>query len=798
MPTISRRRGTLATIDGNEAVRPRRLPRQRGLRDLPDHAVLDDGRARRPVVGERQAEHLGRRADGRSRCRARAAPPAPLHGALQAGALTTTFTASQGLLLMIPNMYKIAGELTSAVFHVAARALADAGAVDLRRPLRRDGRARAPASRMLASASVQEAHDLRADRAAATLESRVPFVHFFDGFRTSHEVNKIALLSDDDLRALVDDELVLRAPRAGAQPRAPVHPRHRAEPRRLLPGARDREPVLRARAGHRRTRRWTRFAERDRPRATGCSNTPAHPDAERVVVLMGSGAETARETVGSLAARGETRRRAAGAAVPAVLRRSTCSRRCPRRRARSPCSTAPRSPARSASRSTWTSSPRSPRRAAGAPARRCRASSAAATACRRRSSRRRWSRRCSTSCRATAPRNRFTVGINDDVCAHEPAGRPARSTSSPTTSSARCSSASAPTARSAPTRTASRSSATTRTSTRRATSSTTRRSRARRRSRTCASGPSRSARTYLIELGAASSAATSSASSSSSTCCASPRTARRCCSTRPFGPTRSGTSCRDRCRSRSSTRRIARLRHRRRRRSRARPAWARAPTRVLQTCFFAISGVLPRDEAIDKIKTAIEKTYGAQGRRGRAEELRGGRPARSRRSFEVPVPGHGDRHAGELLPVVAGRRAGVRPRRHGADDGGPRRRAAGERAAGRRHLPERHDAVGEARHLGDSCRCWEPELCIQCGNCAFVCPHSVIRAKFYDAAALDGAPDGLPVGADRRARLPRHPLHAAGLRRGLHRLRPVRRGLPGQATATSSGTRAINLARASR
>ena len=176
-----------------------------------------------------------------------------LHGALQGGSLSTTFTASQGLLLMIPNMYKIAGELTSAVLHVAARSLATQGLSifgdhsDVM-AVRQTGFA------MLASSSVQEAHDLALVAQAATLATRVPFVHFFDGFRTSHELNTIEMLSDDDLRALVPEELV-RAHRApGAVPGAAVHPRHGAEPRRLLPGPRDGEPLLRPRCGRRRGR----------------------------------------------------------------------------------------------------------------------------------------------------------------------------------------------------------------------------------------------------------------------------------------------------------------------------------------------------------------------------------------------------------------------------------------------------------------------------------------------------------------------------------------------------------------
>ncbi len=123
-----------------------------------------------------------------------------VHGALQTGSLATTFTASQGLLLMIPNMYKIAGELTPTVFHVAARSLA-AQALSIFGDHSDVMAARATGFAMLCSASVQEAMDFALIAQAATLESRVPFLHFFDGFRTSHEVAKIEMLSDDDLRA---------------------------------------------------------------------------------------------------------------------------------------------------------------------------------------------------------------------------------------------------------------------------------------------------------------------------------------------------------------------------------------------------------------------------------------------------------------------------------------------------------------------------------------------------------------------------------------------------------------------
>ena len=130
-----------------------------------------------------------------------------VHGSLQAGALTTTFTASQGLLLMIPNMFKIAGELTPTVFHVAARTLAT-HALSIFGDHSDVMAARTTGLAMLASASVQEAQDMALIAHMATLEARVPFLHFFDGFRTSHEVNKIELLFEDDVRAMIDKDLV--------------------------------------------------------------------------------------------------------------------------------------------------------------------------------------------------------------------------------------------------------------------------------------------------------------------------------------------------------------------------------------------------------------------------------------------------------------------------------------------------------------------------------------------------------------------------------------------------------------
>src|ERR1700758_1466676 len=131
-----------------------------------------------------------------------------VHGALQTGSLATTFTASQGLLLMIPTMYKIAGELTSTVFHVAARSLA-AQALSIFCDHSDVMSTRATGFALLCSTSAQEAMDFALIAQAASLESRIPFLHFFDGFRTSHEISKVELLSDNDLRAMIDEELML-------------------------------------------------------------------------------------------------------------------------------------------------------------------------------------------------------------------------------------------------------------------------------------------------------------------------------------------------------------------------------------------------------------------------------------------------------------------------------------------------------------------------------------------------------------------------------------------------------------
>ena len=184
-----------------------------------------------------------------------------VHGALQAGALSTTFTASQGLLLMIPNMYKIAGELTPFCMHVAARTLAT-HALSIFGDHSDVMACRQTGFAMLASGSVQEAQDLAAIAHAATLRSRVPFLHFFDGFRTSHEVAKIVELPDETCERS-STRTAIAAHRAGAPDAGPARPAgHRAESR--TSSSRRGRPAIRfydTCPGHRAARRWSRFAE---------------------------------------------------------------------------------------------------------------------------------------------------------------------------------------------------------------------------------------------------------------------------------------------------------------------------------------------------------------------------------------------------------------------------------------------------------------------------------------------------------------------------------------------------------
>ncbi|GMV67244.1 MAG: pyruvate-flavodoxin oxidoreductase [Candidatus Hinthialibacteria bacterium] len=225
-----------------------------------------------------------------------------VHGSLQAGALTTTFTSSQGLLLMIPNMYKIAGELTSAVIHVAARSIA-AQALSIFGDHQDVMSARSTGFAMLAANSVQEVMDMALIAQASTLEARVPFIHFFDGFRTSHEVAKVQALLDEDMRALLDEDLIIAHRQRALTPDRPVMRGTAQNPDVYFQARETVNPFYQAVPGIVQ-KYLDRLAERV-GRKYQIFEYVGAPDAERIVIVMGSGAETVEETARHLEAQGE-------------------------------------------------------------------------------------------------------------------------------------------------------------------------------------------------------------------------------------------------------------------------------------------------------------------------------------------------------------------------------------------------------------------------------------------------------------------------------------------------------------
>jgi pyruvate-ferredoxin/flavodoxin oxidoreductase len=654
-----------------------------------------------------------------------------LHGALQAGALSTTFTSSQGLLLMIPNMYKIAGELTSAVLHVAARSLATQGLSifgdhsDVM-AVRQTGFA------MLSSASVQEAHDLALVAQAATMATRVPFVHFFDGFRTSHELNTIEMLDDDDLRALVPEELV-RAHRGRAlSPERPfirgtaMNPDVFFQARETVSPFYVRVPAIVQDA-------MTLLAERT-GRRLNVVDYSGHPEADRVVVVMGSGGETVRETVTSLTARGERvgvaqvrlyrpfPARELVDALPATVRRVAVLDR-----TKEPGSIGEPLfldvlaalteaaedgervlPRVSGGRYGLSSKEFTPGMVAGV----------------------------FDELARERPRRRFTVGIVDDVSGTSLTYNPSLDIEPADTVRAVFFGLGADGTVGANKNTI----------------------------KILGSEEHLHAQGYFVYD------SKKSGSQTVSHLRFGPRPIRA-----PYlvqhasfvgchqfgllekvdvlGRAAPGATLLLNCRQAPDevwgalprpvqeeilakridvyaidAGRIARE-----------VGLAGRINIVLQTCFFAISGVLPRDDAIARIKEAIAKTYSKRGdevvERNRAavdQTLEG------LHRIEVPDRVTATR---ELLPLVPA---------HAPEFV---RAVTAEMMAGRGdNLPVSALPVDgtypsgttayEKRNISELVALWDPDLCIQCGNCSFVCPHSVIRSRYYDPSRLEGAPEG--------------------------------------------------------
>jgi len=225
-----------------------------------------------------------------------------IHGALQTGALSTTFTASQGLLLMIPNMFKIAGELTSTVFHVSARSIA-AQALSIFGDHSDVMATRSTGFALLASSSVQEVMDFSLIAQAATLEARIPFIHFFDGFRTSHEVMKIEQLNNDDIKSMIDDKLVLEHRARALSPDHPVLRGTAQNPDVYFQGRETVNPFYIKCPGIVQNQ-MDKFAKLT-GRQYKLFDYVGAPDAERIIIIVGSGAEPVEETVNYLVERGE-------------------------------------------------------------------------------------------------------------------------------------------------------------------------------------------------------------------------------------------------------------------------------------------------------------------------------------------------------------------------------------------------------------------------------------------------------------------------------------------------------------
>jgi pyruvate-ferredoxin/flavodoxin oxidoreductase len=653
-----------------------------------------------------------------------------LHGALQSGALATTFTASQGLLLMIPNMYKIAGELTPAVLHVAARSIAAQGLSifgdhsDVM-AVRQTGFA------LLASASVQEAHDLALVAQAATLATRVPFVHFFDGFRTSHELNTIELLPDDDLRALVPEELV-RAHRGRAlsperpfirgtaqnpdvyfQARETVNPFYAAVPAAVQ----DAMNSLAARTG----------------RQYHLMDYAGHPEADRIIVVMGSAAQTVSETVSYLCARGERvgvlqvrlyRPWPAQALLDALP--ATASRVAVLDRTKEPGSSgeplfldvvAALAEAHTSGERTvlplvtggrygLSSKELTPAMVAGIFAELAR----------------------------EQPRRRFTIGINDDVSRTSLPYDPSLDIEPVDTvravffglGSDGTVGANKNTIKILGAEEGLHAQGYFVYDSKKSGSQTVSHLRF---------GPQPIRAPYLVGqasfvgchhfglldrvdvLGRAAPGATlllDCAHAPDQVWDALPRPVQEKILAKRIEVYAIDAG------------RIARE-----------VGLAGRTNTILQTCFFAISGVLPRAEAIGKIKAAIGKTYGRRG-----TDVVGKNLAAVDRALEglhqIRVPGRVT--SSRELPAVV-------------PAGAPEfvRAVTAEMMAGRGDdlpvsmLPvdgtyPSGTAAYEKRNISDLVALWDPDLCIQCGNCSFVCPHSVIRSTYYDESLLAGAP----------------------------------------------------------
>jgi pyruvate-ferredoxin/flavodoxin oxidoreductase len=668
-----------------------------------------------------------------------------IHGALQTGAMATTFTASQGLLLMIPNMYKIAGELTATVFHVAARSLA-AQALSIFGDHSDVMAARATGWAMLASSTVQEAQDQALIAHAATLRARIPFIHFFDGFRTSHEIAKIEQLTGDDLHAMIPAELIQAHRARGLSPEHPVL-RGTAQNPDVYFQAREAVNPYYAACPTIVQEEMDRFAALT-GRAYHLFDYAGAPDAERVIVVMGSGAETARETAAALAAQGErvgivTVRLFRPFAVEHFLRALPATARsiAVLDRTKEPGSAG--EPlyldvvaALAEGRGAADSGAQQPRVIGG----RYGLSSKEFTPA--------MVKGVYDELAADTPRAHFTTGIRDDVTdtsiAYDPTfsiepddavrcvfwGLGSDGTVGANKNSIKIIGEETPLHAQGYFVLDSKKSGSVTVSHLRF-------------------GPQPIHAPYLISqahfiachqfsllerldvLAQALPGATILLDSS-------------------YGPDEVWQHLPIEVREVITERHLSLYVIDAQRLAREAGMAGRVNT-VMQTCFFAISGVLPREQAVAAIKRSITKTYGKRGeavvQRNHAvvdqalshlhevriptveESAVSGAESRRRPPVPTVAPAFVQR---VLAPMIAGR---------GDDLPVSALPADGTYPTG--------TAQWEKRNVGLEMPVWDPDLCIQCGKCVFVCPHAVIREKIYQPAALEGAPETF-VSADSR------------------------------------------------
>jgi pyruvate-ferredoxin/flavodoxin oxidoreductase len=657
-----------------------------------------------------------------------------LHGSLQGGALTTTFTASQGLLLMIPNMYKIAGELTPCVFHVAARSLA-AQALSIFGDHSDVMAVRQTGFALLASASVQEAHDLAVVAQVATLRTRIPFVHFFDGFRTSHELNTVELLSDEDLLALVPTDLVREHRGRALSPERPFI-RGTAQNPDVYFQARETVTPFYARVPAAVQEAMDALAERT-GRHYSLAEYHGVPDAERVIIAMGSGAQTAAETAAHLALQGEKvgvvqlrlyrpfPTEALLAVIPPTARRVAVLDRTKEPGAfgeplfldvlgalaeAQAAGTRDAMPLVTGGRYGLSSKELTPGMVAGIFAELGR----------------------------EHPRSRFTIGINDDVSGTSLPWDRTLDIESPRTLRALFFGMGSDGTVGANKNTI----------------------------KILGEDPGRHAQGYFVYDSKKSGSETVShlrfgpdpirapylIDQAGFVGCHHPRLIERpevleraapgatFLLNTSVPPAEVWDSLPREAQEQLLAKRITLYTIDAGRVAREAGLAGRVNT-VLQTCFFAISGVLPQEEAIAEIKHAITKSYARRGPQVIAQ---------NEAAVDAAVAAL---HRVELPERVTATR-GVRPAVP-ADAPEFVRNVIGAMMAGHgEDLPvsalpvdgtyPSGTAAYEKRNISEEVAVWDPDLCVQCGNCSFVCPHSVIRSKLYDSTRLAGAPHEYP------------------------------------------------------